>query len=448
MKTLSFLSIFLLVSIFNGYSQHKISTDINPRYFNATDLNGNQVDTIICQEMDTSNVFTWVNVSMEIAIYNSEGLISDYIGCYWDGNSWINDEKKSYTYNTDGNTTSISEFYWDGSNWIQASTLEILTYNTHNDTISHTVYDSADGWGWKDSSVYNTANLKVEKYSLSCYSTIWSYSTKTEFSYNSTNQLSSRINYYWDGNTWIEDYKYDYFYNSSDLLYEQVISTAAGSTWLNNYKSIYNYDTNKNKISIYSYYWGSSWDIDNIDSFLYNNSSQLIVKANFSYWNGSSWDYIDGFKYGYDMDGNETSRTNYACSSNLCDSTYKSETLVTTSGGIHNEYLWVESLNAWWNYSKCEVNYNPFYATILEEPSHTNEIHIYPNPMHDLASVNVDHVINPSLILYDSYGRKIRSVPGNSGIIKIERLSLPSGIYFYQILSDLKVVGTNKLMIE
>jgi len=59
---------------------------------------------------------------------------------------------------------------------------------------------------------------------------------------------------------------------------------------------------------------------------------------------------------------------------------------------------------------------------------------IYPNPAKDVLYLMSHTAFNDSeIIIFDSYGRQIRSAVANESTKALELLEIPNGIYFIQI---------------
>jgi type IX secretion system substrate protein len=83
--------------------------------------------------------------------------------------------------------------------------------------------------------------------------------------------------------------------------------------------------------------------------------------------------------------------------------------------------------------------------------SYNNEIpySIIPNPFTTVTTIQFNSTIhNAVLFIYNLYGQKIKTIADISGDkIKIERGTLRSGLYFYELKQNNKNIATGKLMI-
>ncbi|MGZ4056955.1 MAG: T9SS type A sorting domain-containing protein [Bacteroidia bacterium] len=76
---------------------------------------------------------------------------------------------------------------------------------------------------------------------------------------------------------------------------------------------------------------------------------------------------------------------------------------------------------------------------------------LFPNPFTDLATLQFDNSKkeNCTLTLYDLHGQAVRTINNIiTGKVEIERQSLVSGLYFFQLRTDRQIIATGKLTIE
>ena len=55
---------------------------------------------------------------------------------------------------------------------------------------------------------------------------------------------------------------------------------------------------------------------------------------------------------------------------------------------------------------------------------------------------------NGEFIMYDVFGREVKKLSIVNSPFSIHRGNLPSGIYFFKVSADEKVIGTGKVIIE
>jgi hypothetical protein len=88
-------------------------------------------------------------------------------------------------------------------------------------------------------------------------------------------------------------------------------------------------------------------------------------------------------------------------------------------------------------------------VSVLEKPY---QISIFPNPFSTQTTLRISSsqkTENTELRIFDMMGTEVQNISGiNSNEINIERGSLPSGIYFYQLKMSLGNISVGKLMVE
>lgn len=90
--------------------------------------------------------------------------------------------------------------------------------------------------------------------------------------------------------------------------------------------------------------------------------------------------------------------------------------------------------------------------TTQPELKDESQLKISPNPFSTNATVEMNgyqsSVIGSQFILYDVFGREVKSFQVKSQKFEIERGNLASGIYFYKLSSSTEVLGTGKVVLE
>jgi hypothetical protein len=111
---------------------------------------------------------------------------------------------------------------------------------------------------------------------------------------------------------------------------------------------------------------------------------------------------------------------------------------------------------------KCTVYFsdNTFPSDVLLNYPYSNtagisdlnlaEASVFPNPFVNSTTISVsNNFSNATLTIFDMLGNKVQQLQNLSGrIITIERNDLLTGIYFYQLIEDNKLVVKGKLLAE
>ena len=78
-----------------------------------------------------------------------------------------------------------------------------------------------------------------------------------------------------------------------------------------------------------------------------------------------------------------------------------------------------------------------------------DKISIYPNPFSTSSDVvinNTSGISDSELKLYNVLGEQVLSTPVLKQLTSVKTSELPSGIYFYKVVSDNKTVQSGKLI--
>jgi hypothetical protein len=86
----------------------------------------------------------------------------------------------------------------------------------------------------------------------------------------------------------------------------------------------------------------------------------------------------------------------------------------------------------------------------LDENSDNKEISIFPNPFNTSFDIDLQNTFDEvEVILYDMLSRKVYSQKfGETKGITIPRNNLNSGVYFYKISSEQRIISSGKIIAE
>jgi hypothetical protein len=87
--------------------------------------------------------------------------------------------------------------------------------------------------------------------------------------------------------------------------------------------------------------------------------------------------------------------------------------------------------------------------TGANELKNKQNISFFPNPFSDQATLHTDKLLqNASLTVYNSFGQVVKQTDQLSGeTIIFQRENLQSGVYFYRLLENNKIISTDKFVI-
>lgn len=104
------------------------------------------------------------------------------------------------------------------------------------------------------------------------------------------------------------------------------------------------------------------------------------------------------------------------------------------------------------------LNNRYFYTTDICNPASVesiegeqNIISIYPNPFSTSATISINGQLkmgNGEFVMYDIFGREVKKLSIANYPFSIQRDNLPSGVYFYKVNAENKIIGTGKVIIE
>ena len=90
--------------------------------------------------------------------------------------------------------------------------------------------------------------------------------------------------------------------------------------------------------------------------------------------------------------------------------------------------------------------------TGISENKNEISVNVYPNPFKEKTILHVQNTKsgNINLFIYDMDGRKVRTLKSytSESDFVFERNSLTSGVYFYSIMNDERILAGGKLVVE
>lgn len=93
----------------------------------------------------------------------------------------------------------------------------------------------------------------------------------------------------------------------------------------------------------------------------------------------------------------------------------------------------------------------PFFTGINSVNFAKNNVHIYPNPVKTIATININPDINTEgleLRVYDIYGRTIKKTNIENHTFIFDGENLSSGLYFYEVGNSSRILQNGKLVME
>ena len=203
-------------------------------------------------------------------------VLESRMGQYWDGSGWVNGSLELYTYNTQGLKSEEIDQIWNNGQW-ENSRRFLTTYNM-NDVVIRLEEMAWSGSDWEDSYEYVSA---------------YNNDLLTEYDVQQ-----------WNGAAWDSLYKYTYAYTTAGNLETEVDLSWNGTGWDNQYRYTYQYNANDDASQKLEEQWMSGeWKNSILDLYTYNSQNQLELDASF-WWPDTTWKESVDLLYTYDGTGN------------------------------------------------------------------------------------------------------------------------------------------------
>ena len=122
-------------------------------------------------------------------------------------------------------------------------------------------------------------------------------------------------------------------------------------------------------------------------------------------------------------------------------------------GSISKNGKWVTFTSNWGSITRKDVFVAkvpwPNATAVPQASTEVSGVQVYPNPMQDRAIFSFGtELINAEIKIYDLLGKVHLSRVFSGEQVIVKRAGLPSGVYFYQIVSEGKIATNGKLVIE
>lgn len=107
-------------------------------------------------------------------------------------------------------------------------------------------------------------------------------------------------------------------------------------------------------------------------------------------------------------------------------------------------YMWYETA-----YGFGLATANDTLLSVNQTNSNNKTVNLYPNPFSLSTILQTGNLLNnASLTVYNSFGQTVKQVKNILGqTLTLYRNNLPSGLYFYQLTQDGRIIGSDKLVI-
>jgi len=383
-----------------------------------------------------------------------------------------------------------------------------LTYDTKNNLITKLdeVYVNGEWKGsWRYSYKYDSNNNQLTELIETLSHGAWVYAAKDTYTYDSNSNMLTHLNENWRYQKW-ENYSRDtYTYDSNNNLLTAINEEWVNNNWLNYYMDTYTYDS-KNTLLIRIRYKGYAGNWVNNSKFTYTyDSYNNIMRELIESWSNGAWTNYHRNSYSYDANGDVITQFEESCSNNIWKSEARYSNSYDVNGnkltalteGFDNEgwsynnkitlycydvnnnmvrgenFIWANNhwvpnpsgyisiyINNKDGYVSChgavvEINYTNITKVEknLNSQKDFNLFQNFPNPFNPSTQIKYSTPVPGivSITVYDILGREVKTLVNeyqDSGLhsIMFDAQYLPSGIYFYKIISG-KYSSTKKLVL-
>lgn len=356
----------------------------------------------------------------QVEIYHGEQLMKK-----WDGSVWVNDLKVRNHFSNDFeqciiDTTEMT--LWDLENqvWLPFMRTSYLLDENGNSTVSDTKF--ASGGQYEDYliqySFFDDNNLVVYDSSIyySAVDEMWVVNGKSNYAYDANGRLLSKTTSSWSG-SWILGGKEEYTYTTEGNVLQILTSVFQNDNWVPTILLENTYVNNLLSSYAYSFFNGSSWEIQTKTDMFYNN--QDLVETSY-YYDYSSGAPILTFFQTYTYDNNLN--------------------LITLEEQNVSE-------NVYTNFSFSTFS-DYCMSTVLVEDEAAIDFSVYPNPCDDVLTIQFAHDVHAALGVFDMHGRCVKELRNLRNLESIDVSDLSSGIYLLKVNEENLPIQTLRLVVH
>jgi len=364
--------------------------------------------------------------------------------------TWENSIQDEYAYNSQGDQTLYinSAYNASTSSWdIQSGMQQEYTYNAQNQLINQTRKDYSSS-----SMVYENTYHKLN----------YTYDPLTGMMLSYEQELGA-------GSSWIPQSRYEYLIDANGVYTDMYRKTwdSGTSSYANNYWSnelqwySWNGNLGDNKLS---YSLNHLWDAGT-NTYLVDGNSTIAydvnggsVRTDKQYSNGV---FINERRYAFLYDVNEnftdqheevwnTTTNSWETSSEIINNnTYDVDNYLTQMIKIvFNEDPAILALEPQYRYDY--FNYQTFSNQVGLDELKTNTFTIYPNPSSATATIDCSKLKEAcTIVITDLTGKQLQTIAVDANAaLELNVTDYSKGMYSVQVVSDGKILGTERLIIQ
>jgi len=428
---------------------------------NVTYNANNQLTEFITQRPNQAG--TLENQYRTTSTYNAKGRTTSDVSYMWVNGVWRNTNRTTNTYQSDTLITLEQSQTWDttSSTWVDVQKTERIFDANANEINTYTFSWDGKLSNWKGLYGYN----KI---------------------YNQQGFLIQSENLFWDSNiqAFSKSSKSIFVINNAGLLLSDTFQTwnSSSGAYVIGQVSAYTYNTNNIRTSfrtsgLNTTTGAPNWVKLSTTTLDASDRPLVIFEQDSGFIAGGSWKPSSRITYTYDANGNNTnylSEARPAGSETLVNASRSTRTYNTnneelsflheswiaassvwapSSAGLNEydndgfltaretKYIWSLAGGYFIDHNRYEYICTPITSGV--EPATNKSINVYPNPVTMGNTLSIESNIASDYLLFDYYGRTVKSGNLSAGINTMETLGLSSGFYFLKLNNS-----THKIIIQ
>ena len=409
-------------------------------------------------------------------------VLESRMGQYWDGSNWVNASMELYTYNTQGLKTEEIDQMWNNGQW-ENSRRFLTTYNS-NDIVTRLEEMTWTGSDWEDSYEYVSVygNDKLTEYDVQQWNgAAWDSLYKNTYAYTTTGNLETEVDLSWNGAGWDNQYRYTYQYNANDDASQKLEEQWMSGEWKNSILNLYTYN-GQNQLELDASFWWPDtawkesvdliyaydgtgnindmltkfWESDSLglqnhfhNTYEYIPGTAILTKAENQEWNLQTSEWTNTYRDIYTYDGENIIQNHTTEVWGGSDGLPGSQDEYTYDGNGNLDVI----LAQYWDGSQWVNSFKQTHTWTLItsiEGSNTSAFPLsysleqnYPNPFNPATTIrySVPKDGNVKLTVYNVIGQKIaepvnREVKAGTYEVSFDASQLTSGVYLYKMETE------------
>jgi len=357
--------------------------------------------------------------------FDSGNILKLYSSYVWDSKSdqWINYLKREYIYDDNDKLIEEVHYEWDiNSNlWNYYFKIE-QRFDVDGNNLLYATYHYNKTTGiWagdeKKESVFEDKKLKffvVSNWDES--SGDWINAEKTEITNDAASDKIIYVTFRWNEieKRWDNYNKYDYSFGSNKKIALLIsFSVDDDKQWVESFKEEYSYDNRENEILEVRFGWNTltnQWINEWKHEMDYSSENQLTSNIYYSWDHPTSlWILASKVDFSFDIYGNKIREITYS---------------------------WDLTNSQWSIYYKFEYFYSLHTFTNKPDQFEIQQPKIYPNPMFERFTLEINNQLVTQCQLFNSKGMLIKTLPVKMGINTFNVSNLQKGMYLLKIETE------------